>query len=48
MLPAPCGYCCTVINVGERFDAAHVVDGDPSAGWMHSHPRCNQAAKRSR
>ena len=44
-LPAPCGYCGVVIRSGEHWVAAHVVDGDESAGWMVSHPICNERAK---
>jgi hypothetical protein len=44
-LPAPCVYCGVVILPGERFDACHLRDGDPSAGWAAGHPACNQAAK---
>jgi hypothetical protein len=44
-LPAPCGYCGTVIQPGERWDAAHVVDGRPEFGYVPAHPRCNQRAK---
>jgi len=44
-LPAPCGYCGTTIYPGERWVAAHVVDGDPTAGWMVAHPACNERAK---
>lgn len=47
-LPAPCGYCGVVVRQGERWDAAHVVDGDPSAGYVVAHPRCNQRAKSPR
>jgi len=45
LLHAPCGYCREVIQVGERFDAAHIVDGAPEHGWKLAHPRCNQRAK---
>ena len=45
-LPSPCLYCSGVIAFGERFDAAHVVDGQPDAGWAASHPACNQRAKK--
>lgn len=44
-LPAPCGYCGRVIVPSSRWVAAHVVDGDPSAGWMVAHPDCNERAK---
>ena len=45
MLPAPCFYCRTVIGQGAPFVAAHVVDGDPSAGWAAAHAACNERAK---
>lgn len=44
-LPAPCGYCGVVILQGERWDAAHVVDGRPEMGLVAAHPACNQRAK---
>lgn len=44
-LPAPCGYCGIVIGPGERWDAAHRVDGHPEYGYVPAHPRCNQRAK---
>lgn len=44
-LPMPCLYCHQVIDPGERFDAAHVVDGRPEYGTAPAHPRCNQRAK---
>jgi hypothetical protein len=44
-LPAPCGYCGVVITRGERWVAAHVVDGDPSFGWLLAHYACNERAK---
>lgn len=44
-LPAHCGYCGLIVDPGEPFDAAHVVDGDPSSGYVVAHPRCNQRAK---
>lgn len=47
-LPNPCGYCGVTVQAGERWDAAHVVDGDPSAGYVVAHPRCNQRAKAPR
>jgi hypothetical protein len=45
LLPAPCFYCRTVIGQGEAFVAAHVIDGDPSAGWAAAHAACNERAK---
>jgi hypothetical protein len=47
MLPATCGYGCgTVIEPGDRWVAAHAVDGDPDAGYLISCPSCNERAKR--
>ena len=44
-LPARCGYGCgTVIETPAQLVAAHVIDGDPSAGWMPSCALCNQRA----
>jgi hypothetical protein len=45
-LPAPCAYCGATLTADRPWVAAHVVDGDPSAGWTVSCPGCNQAAKR--
>lgn len=48
LLPADCAYGC-----GRRLDpegdwvAAHVEDGNPSAGWQASCRSCNELAKRS-
>lgn len=44
-LPRPCGYCGVTIHPGERWDAAHVVDGHPEYGLMVAHPVCNQRAR---
>ena len=44
-LPCPCGYCGVVIERGEAWVTAHVIDGQPSAGWMVAHPACNERAK---
>jgi hypothetical protein len=44
-LPAACGYCGKPVLPFTRWVAAHRVDGDPSAGWMVSHPDCNERAK---
>lgn len=45
-LPAPCAYGCgTMLHRGMRWVAAHVVDGDPSAGWVAACSPCNQRAK---
>ena len=47
-LPAPCGYGCGVILwPNGRWVAAHVVDGNPDAGWIASCLRCNERAKRT-
>ena len=34
-----------LIQAGERFDAAHIIDGAPEHGWKLAHPHCNQRAK---
>jgi len=47
-LPAPCWYCGTTIGTGERWDAAHRVDGRPQFGYVVAHPACNQRAKGGR
>jgi hypothetical protein len=44
-IPAPCGYCGIVVQHGDRWVAAHRIDGNPAAGWMISHPDCNERAK---
>lgn len=44
-LPAPCGYCGRTLTPGMAWVAAHVVDGDPSAGWVVACPACNERAK---
>lgn len=49
LLPTPCAYGCgAVIVAASDLVAAHVVDGDPSAGWQASCRSCNERAKRSR
>ena len=46
-LPAPCAYRCgTVLRSAAEMVAAHVVDGDPSAGWIAACRSCNERAKR--
>ena len=46
-LPALCGYGCgTTLHPGHPWVAAHLVDGDPTAGWIASCPACNERAKR--
>ena len=46
LLPTPCAYGCgTVIITASDLVAAHVVDGDPSAGWQASCRSCNERAK---
>lgn len=48
-LPAPCGYGCgQVLEPGSSWVAAHLVDGDPSAGWIASCRSCNELAKTPR
>ena len=47
LLPVPCAYGCgAVIVAASDLVAAHVVDGDPSAGWQASCRSCNERAKR--
>jgi hypothetical protein len=48
MLPGPCGYGCgTWLMPDGDWIAAHVVDGDPTAGWVASCRTCNERAKGS-
>ena len=44
-LPAPCGYGCGRTITAATFVTAHVIDGDPSAGWIASCRSCNEHAK---
>lgn len=44
-MPAPCGYGCGTILTAATFVAAHVIDGDPSAGWIASCRSCNERMK---
>lgn len=45
-LPAPCAYGCgTVLYFHDPWVAAHVVDGDESAGWVAGCGPCNERAK---
>lgn len=45
-LPAPCAYGCgTILRPGDRWHAAHVVDGDRAAGLVAACETCNQRAK---
>ena len=47
LLPVPCAYGCgAVIVAASDLVAAHVVDGDASAGWQASCRSCNERAKR--
>ena len=39
-----CGYCG--VGIAGSWVAAHVVDGDPTQGWMAAHPMCNERAKK--
>jgi hypothetical protein len=49
LLPADCAYGCgKLLVVGDAWVAAHVVDGDASAGWVVSCYSCNEKAKRGR
>ncbi len=46
-LPAPCAYGCgTVLRSATEMVAAHVRDGDPSAGWVAACRSCNERMKR--
>lgn len=46
-LPTTCAYGCgTVLRTPGDTVAAHVVDGDPSAGWVVACRSCNERAKR--
>lgn len=46
-LPGYCGYGCgTWLTPDGKWNAAHVVDGDPSAGYIASCIPCNQKARR--
>jgi len=46
-LPTPCAYGCgTVLRSAAEMVAAHVVDGDPTAGWVAACRFCNERAKR--
>jgi hypothetical protein len=46
LLPAYCGYGCgLVLLTPADMVAAHVVDGDPEAGWIASCRSCNERAK---
>jgi len=48
LLPRRCGYGCgRMLTRATRWVAAHVVDGDPSAGYVASCEICNQRAKHS-
>ena len=44
-LPTPCGYGCGTILDERTRVAAHVIDGDPSAGYIASCRSCNERAK---
>lgn len=45
-LPAPCGYGCgLILSPTGAWVAAHVIDGDPDAGWIASCRSCNERAK---
>lgn len=45
-LPRYCGYGCgTWLTAGSTWHAAHVIDGDPSAGYLVSCVPCNLAAR---
>ena len=45
-LPTLCGYGCgRTLHPGSPWVAAHVIDGDPTAGWIVSCRSCNERAK---
>ena len=45
-LPTPCAYGCgTILRSAAEMVAAHVVDGDPTAGWVAACRSCNERAK---
>ena len=47
MLPAPCACGCgAVLDAGSDWVAAHLVDGDPSAGWAAMCRSGNERMKR--
>ncbi len=47
MLPAPCACGCgAVLDAGSDWVAAHIVDGDPSAGWAAMCRSGNERMKR--
>lgn len=48
-LPTPCGYGCgRLLTEPSELVAAHVRDGDPTAGWLPSCRSCNEYAKGTR
>lgn len=48
-LPLPCAYGCgRTLTTPADMVAAHVIDGDPHAGWMPACRSCNERAKRRR
>lgn len=44
-MPAPCGYGCGTTLDATTMVAAHIIDGDPDAGWIPSCRSCNERAK---
>lgn len=43
----PCPYCGEPVQHGTRWDLAHRIDGDPTAGYLGpSHHRCNSLRQR--
>jgi len=48
-LPAWCGYGCgTWLTSASPWVAAHVIDGDPTAGYVVACRSCNERAKTRR
>jgi hypothetical protein len=47
LLPTPCAYGCgAIIVAASDLVAAHVIDGDQTAGWQASCRSCTERAKR--
>jgi len=47
LLPCWCAYGCgTWLTSSSRWVAAHVIDGDPAAGYVVACSACNERAKR--
>jgi hypothetical protein len=44
-LPIACAYCGALVLTADTLAAAHVIDGNPNAGWQPAHRICNERAK---